>query len=243
MTIEATTEARHTLPAGHYYSPEQYAIEQEQLWYEQWVYAGRAEQVAEPGQFFTVDIAGESVLITRNDDGSSAPSTTCAAIVGPCCATTPAVRPRPSSSARTTHGATTSNGALVATPRVEQDEVDRSALASSRCTSTTGRVSSSSTSAGDADPASRGARRRTTTRRFASRSTRWDASSRVHRTESVVAANWKILIENYNECLHCPIVHPELVEVVPDVQEGLDRRPEPDGRWRCVDHWWHELLR
>ena len=38
MTIEATTEARHTLPADHYYSPEQYAIEQEHLWYEQWVY-------------------------------------------------------------------------------------------------------------------------------------------------------------------------------------------------------------
>ena len=59
MTIEASTEARHTLPAGHYYSPEQYAIEQEQLWYEQWVYAGRADQVAEPGQFLTVDVAGQ----------------------------------------------------------------------------------------------------------------------------------------------------------------------------------------
>ena len=38
MTIEAPAEARHTLPAGHYYSPEQYAFEQEQLWYEQWLF-------------------------------------------------------------------------------------------------------------------------------------------------------------------------------------------------------------
>ena len=25
-----------------------------------------------------------------------------------------------------------------------------------------------------------------------------------------VAANWKGIVENYNECLHCPGVHPEL---------------------------------
>ena len=30
-----------------------------------------------------------------------------------------------------------------------------------------------------------------------------------------VAANWKIVVENYNECLHCPTIHPELVQVVP----------------------------
>ena len=42
----------------------------------------------------------------------------------------------------------------------------------------------------------------------------------IHQTETVVAANWKILIENYNECLHCPIVHPELVEIVPTYRTG-----------------------
>ena len=35
-----------------------------------------------------------------------------------------------------------------------------------------------------------------------------------------VEANWKILIENYNECLHCPTVHPELVAVVPGFRKG-----------------------
>ena len=34
-----------------------------------------------------------------------------------------------------------------------------------------------------------------------------------------VEANWKILIENYNECLHCPTVHPELVAVIPGVPQ------------------------
>jgi len=35
-----------------------------------------------------------------------------------------------------------------------------------------------------------------------------------------VAANWKILMENYNECYHCAGVHPELCEIVPDFKQG-----------------------
>jgi Rieske 2Fe-2S family protein len=30
-----------------------------------------------------------------------------------------------------------------------------------------------------------------------------------------VAANWKILTENYHECYHCPVIHPELCRVSP----------------------------
>ena len=30
-----------------------------------------------------------------------------------------------------------------------------------------------------------------------------------------VAANWKILTENYHECYHCPMIHPELCKVSP----------------------------
>lgn len=30
-----------------------------------------------------------------------------------------------------------------------------------------------------------------------------------------VAANWKVILENYNECYHCAGVHPELCRVVP----------------------------
>lgn len=30
-----------------------------------------------------------------------------------------------------------------------------------------------------------------------------------------VGANWKVILENYNECYHCGPVHPELCEVVP----------------------------
>lgn len=33
--------------------------------------------------------------------------------------------------------------------------------------------------------------------------------------EYVVAANWKVVTENYHECYHCPLIHPELCQVSP----------------------------
>jgi Rieske 2Fe-2S family protein len=35
-----------------------------------------------------------------------------------------------------------------------------------------------------------------------------------------IAANWKVILENYNECYHCAGVHPELCEVVPAFKEN-----------------------
>jgi glycine betaine catabolism A len=35
-----------------------------------------------------------------------------------------------------------------------------------------------------------------------------------------VAANWKVILENYNECYHCGPVHPELCQLVPAFRRG-----------------------
>lgn len=53
-----------------------------------------------------------------------------------------------------------------------------------------------------------------------------------------VAANWKVILENYNECYHCGPVHPELCRVVPafrhkggselDWERGV---PHRNGAW------------
>jgi Rieske 2Fe-2S family protein len=36
-----------------------------------------------------------------------------------------------------------------------------------------------------------------------------------------LACNWKVFWENYNECLHCPGIHPELCDMVPIYRKGL----------------------
>jgi Rieske 2Fe-2S family protein len=43
-----------------------------------------------------------------------------------------------------------------------------------------------------------------------------------------VRANWKIVVDNYNECLHCPTVHPELSALVPAFKRG-EVEDEPDS--------------
>jgi phenylpropionate dioxygenase-like ring-hydroxylating dioxygenase large terminal subunit len=45
--------------------------------------------------------------------------------------------------------------------------------------------------------------------------------STAHRQTYEVAANWKLLVENYNECYHCTSIHPALCEVTP-VNSGAD---------------------
>ena len=37
----------------------------------------------------------------------------------------------------------------------------------------------------------------------------------------VLACNWKVFWENYNECLHCPGIHPELIDMVPVYARGI----------------------
>jgi Rieske 2Fe-2S family protein len=64
-----------------------------------------------------------------------------------------------------------------------------------------------------------------------------DELRRGGRVEYSVAANWKLLAENYNECYHCGTVHPELCDLVPSFREGgrdLDWEagiPHRDGAW------------
>ncbi|MFC6237638.1 aromatic ring-hydroxylating oxygenase subunit alpha [Longivirga aurantiaca] len=43
-----------------------------------------------------------------------------------------------------------------------------------------------------------------------------------------IAANWKLVSENYHECYHCPLIHPELCQVsIPTSGDNFDR----PGAW------------
>jgi Rieske 2Fe-2S family protein len=56
--------------------------------------------------------------------------------------------------------------------------------------------------------------------------------SSVERREYEVAANWKVVHENYQECVHCPRIHPELCRVSPpDSGDNLAPGPAWVGGW------------
>ncbi len=56
------------LEARWYRSPEIFARERERIFARDWICAGRLEQVERGGDFFTVEIAGESLIVVRGGD-------------------------------------------------------------------------------------------------------------------------------------------------------------------------------
>jgi nitrite reductase/ring-hydroxylating ferredoxin subunit len=48
-----------------------------------------------------------------------------------------------------------------------------------------------------------------------------------HRVRYEVAANWKLVFQNYSECLHCPMIHPELSTVLPYTSGANDLTSGP----------------
>ena len=65
------------------------------------------------------------------------------------------------------------------------------------------------------------------------------------KVDYVVPANWKGIVENYNECLHCPGVHPELnalsnymsgEEIEGDGARPSSRSPTPPNSAERVEH-------
>jgi glycine betaine catabolism A len=50
-----------------------------------------------------------------------------------------------------------------------------------------------------------------------------------HRIAYQVSANWKLIVENFMECYHCASIHPELVSVVPEFRNGIASQALPTG--------------
>src|SRR3984957_19971777 len=53
-----------------YISPELFDLEMERLWRSSWIYVGHESQVPHPGDFYTVNIARQPLLMIRGADGA-----------------------------------------------------------------------------------------------------------------------------------------------------------------------------
>jgi choline monooxygenase len=62
-------ERARTIPSLWYFDPEIYAAECRTVFGNSWQLAGRLDQLREPGSFCTTDIAGEPVVVVRDQDG------------------------------------------------------------------------------------------------------------------------------------------------------------------------------
>jgi choline monooxygenase len=62
-------ERARTIPAAWYHDEEVYRAEVERAFGNCWMAVGRADQLTKPGSYFTIDLAGEPVLVARGEDG------------------------------------------------------------------------------------------------------------------------------------------------------------------------------
>jgi phenylpropionate dioxygenase-like ring-hydroxylating dioxygenase large terminal subunit len=60
---------RPTLQGTDYTSESVYAEERERIWFGGWVCIGRDEEIAAPGDYLVRELAGESIVVTRNAGG------------------------------------------------------------------------------------------------------------------------------------------------------------------------------
>ena len=67
--IRDSLEQGYTLPASWYSDPDIARLERDRVFRRSWQYAGPAEQVAEPGQFFSTRVGPIPVLVVRDKQG------------------------------------------------------------------------------------------------------------------------------------------------------------------------------
>jgi phenylpropionate dioxygenase-like ring-hydroxylating dioxygenase large terminal subunit len=212
VLLVAHTLATVTNPWNWYSDREVWALEQERIFARSWQYVGHAGMVERPGDFFAASAGRIPIVVTHAEDGETR------AFVNVC-------RHRGSTVAegagnrRTlqcpyhawTYGL---DGRLRAAPRADFD-VGEVGLAQVRLerwglflfVNPDEEATSLSDTLGDV-PA-----------QVAALGLDVDALRFHHRSEWSVAANWKVVCENFLECYHCAVAHPSftaLVDVSPD---------------------------
>lgn len=63
-------ERAHTIPSSWYFDREIAELEKERVFGGTWQAVGRADQVSESGRFFTADVAGQPILVVRDEHGT-----------------------------------------------------------------------------------------------------------------------------------------------------------------------------
>jgi Rieske 2Fe-2S family protein len=230
MTVTHQPSLLATL-GGHYYtSDDVFAAEQAQILENMWICAARSAEVANPGQFRKIQVGRESVLVVRGRDGALRAFLNVCRHRGAQLCTEPEGQVR--RNLRCPYHAWTYalDGKLVAAPNIATltDEsgagIDRYryGLVGVALTEWLGYawICLADDPPSFADDVIGDVTRRlgdpTAVDRYGI-----DGLQVGRREVYDVAANWKLIVENFMECYHCATIHPELVEVLPEFSRGL----------------------
>ncbi|AZG46571.1 aromatic ring-hydroxylating oxygenase subunit alpha [Gordonia insulae] len=216
---------------GHYYcAPDVFVGEQQTIFETMWMCAARTAELARPGAFRKVQVGRESVLVVRGRDGElRAFLNICRHRGAMLCTEDSGEEPR---GLRCPYHAWTYrlDGKLFAAPNLGAltDEtgggIDRRryglievalrewlgyawvCLADEPPSFEVDVIGSVTARLGDTEAIDR---------------YRIDELALGKRVTYDVAANWKLIVENFMECYHCATIHPELTEVLPEFAGGF----------------------
>ena len=196
-----------TLDAPYYVDDRYFAREIERLFRRMWVCAGREEEIDQPGRFVVRELAGDSIIITRSQAGRlHAFHNVCRHRGTRLC--TDLAGAFAGSIQCPYHSWTYAlDGRLIGAPHM--DEVphfrkDDYPLHHVSVDAWDGHVFLNLAD----DPPPLASQLADLPEKF--RSWRMDTLRLGRRIVYDVRANWKLIVQNYNECLHCPNLHPAL---------------------------------
>ncbi|HEX5819218.1 MAG TPA: aromatic ring-hydroxylating dioxygenase subunit alpha [Gemmatimonadales bacterium] len=198
---------RTTLPARYFTDPGVFHEERERFFAGMWVYVGRAEEIAGPGDYIVREVAGESLILTRQASGALAAFYNVCRHRGTRLCTEASGRFADRIQCpyhAWTYGL---DGSLLAAPHMEAAAgFDRAehGLAPAGIDEWDGHLFVTLRE----DPQPLAEQLGALPEKFAA--WRMGELRRAYRITYDVKANWKLLILNYSECLHCPVIHPGL---------------------------------
>src|SRR5256885_11606005 len=221
---QAYQQGQRTLPGRYYTSPEIYAEEQERIFTARWICVGRAAEIPAAGDYVLRTIAGESVIVVRGRDGALRAFYNVCRHRGTRLCEEP--RGRFSETIQCPYHAWTYtiDGQLIGAPHMSEVQgFDKHAYPLHAVSLDTWDGFVFVNLAGEAEPLASA---------FAAVGGRFGrfnltALTAARRVDYEVAANWKLILQNYSECLHCPVIHPGLAKLTPRSEEHTSELQSP----------------
>ena len=214
LKYNGLTEVQETLPVKWYLDAEHYERELEAIWYKHWVYVCRSNAIAEPRAFRTQQVGSQNILVLRTEEGElQAFHNTCRHRGSILVDEESGIMRSKNIMCPYHNWAYNQQGELIRTPskhcpaNFDQSEhslfdvavVDwngfvfvnlagKEARPIEECIGEDARLFDN-----------------------------WPAADLIvgETFTKTLECNWKVFWENYNECLHCPGVHKDLVKLVP----------------------------
>ena len=217
------------LPARAYHDPAVWAFERDEWFYRDWVCVGREEEATEPGAFFTATVVDEPLVVVRGRDhvlrafynvcrhrGTAVAEGECGRLVRFQCPYHAWIYDLDGRLVRAKH-----------MDDIEDFSLEGYGLVPVRCETWHGFVFVSLDDR--VEVPALGEWLGDFVEHHAAFGRDFSTLRRAARLTYDVAANWKIVAENYSECYHCPSVHPLLNKLTPyDLGEDY----EPRGPWK-----------